>query len=363
MSRLLNLQALRFVAAMSVLLFHATFIFWESPVFGFNSIFHYVGQSGVDVFFVISGFIIYRVSQSAASPLDFLIRRLCRVYPIYWCYFLLFAVMVLAGTNVPFRNDWPLDHWFANFLLLGWHDHRLVAVSWSLSFEIFFYICFSATLLFGRYRRKALAAWLVVELLLTGINHFVPVSVADGPWRWWICFNPFVLEFALGCVVGYLHERGFRQYPVPVLIAAVPFFVAGGMLSIDPQVSGLDYRVVTFGMGAALLVYAAVTHRDLWVSAKLSRLGDASYSLYLCQEPVMCAVRYVFEMFRIKQALWGLPVIGTTVAASIGVSLLSYRFMEQPIAAATRRGLNAWSRVRRPWREQDAAPRASVTVG
>ena len=165
MPRLRNIQAVRFAAALAVVLFHLTFLYHDVAAMTALGWLRHVGWAGVDIFFVISGFIIYsvtaRLDWSAGAPriaAVFLARRIVRIYPIYWFYFAVFATFVAIGAPAVFRNGWNLDYWPEQLLLLRWMDHKLIPVAWRLTYEMFFYLCFAVTLLFGRYHRVVLVA-------------------------------------------------------------------------------------------------------------------------------------------------------------------------------------------------------------
>jgi exopolysaccharide production protein ExoZ len=358
MGKLRNVQALRFLAALAVIFFHLTYIFYDTPVMqrplGWL---HFTGMAGVDVFFVISGFIIFTVSAridwSVPPPgvaALFFARRLVRVYPIYWFFFLIFSALALAGIAEPFHAPWNLDNWQYNALLLSTYN-RQIPVAWTLAYEMFFYLCFSITLLFGRANyRIALAMWLAAETVITIANHFMPETMLSGAWRWQVWSNPIVLEFAIGCVVAFVVQRGHVGYRYLAGLLAIPFFVAGGYWTahIGSGWGAGDFRVITFGLGAGLLVYSLCTMEivgDFAAPAWMVRLGDASYSLYLCQELPLFTVRYVLDRLDMVQPLWGAPAVLLAVTVTVLLSLVSYRLAERPMvtwlqAAISRHGLS-----------------------
>jgi exopolysaccharide production protein ExoZ len=366
MGKLRNVQALRFFAALAVIFFHLTYIFETTPVIqGPLYWLRYTGFAGVDVFFVISGFIIYTVSARldwsappAAVAGEFFARRLVRVYPIYWIYFGIFAALAMLGAKSFFRAYWSFEDVELNFFLLN-RNNKLVPVAWTLVYEMFFYLCFSVALLFGRrHYRKVLTLWLSAEVIIGVANHFMSNETLWGPWRWQVFSNPLVIEFAIGCLVGFLAERGYLRYRTLAAVLAIAFFAAGGYWAsthTTPDFHGDDYRPVTFGIGAGLLVYSlsALEIADRIVApAWLVRLGDASYSLYLCQELALYGVRYLFERADLIQLGWGIPAILLTIVAAILLSLVSYALLERPMvtrlqAAISRKTRNLRATVRR----------------
>lgn len=339
-SRLQSIQALRFAAAFAVIAFHLTYWLWDTAVIAVIRPIAGAGNSGVDVFFVISGFVIFAVSRkidwsqgAQAAAFDFAFRRAARIYPVYWFCFLISVTLIVTGAAQAVGSAWTLDNWRANALLLSIHNKQ-VPVAWTLAYEMYFYACFSAVLLFGpRFHLHALNLWVAGSVVAVALNYALPSGTAVGSWRMAVWSNPLVLEFVMGMVAAALIGRGYRRGAWPALIAAVPLFVLG-------HLAGESHRAVTFGPGAALIVYGLAS---LELQARLvdlryvAWLGDASYSLYLWQEIPLYFTRFVFDQMGWRQVLGGVPALLAMIAACILVALLSYRFIERPILAASRR--------------------------
>ncbi len=339
-SRLQSIQALRFVAALAVIVFHINFLLYGSPAIHAVLPITRSGYAGVDIFFVISGFIIFIVStridwsQGAQSPaFEFAFRRAARIYPVYWLCFLVSTALIIAGAAQVAGTEWTLDNWRTNALLLT-VDNKQVPVAWTLTFEIYFYACVSVALLFGpRFYLPALRLWVAGSVVAIGLNYALPSGIAGGSWRTAIWSNALVLEFAMGMVVATLIAGGYRRGAWLALIGSAPFFVVG-------HFAGESYRAVTFGPAAALVVYALASlelQNLLPNMRRVAWLGDASYSLYLWQLIPLYFTRLVFDQMGWRQVLGGAPAALAMIAACILVSLLSYRFIEKPIIAASRR--------------------------
>ena len=340
-SRLQSIQALRFAAALAVIFYHLGYLLYDGAPF-IDAIRPIIssGYAGVDVFFVISGFIIFMVStkidwSQGALPaaLDFGFRRVTRVYPLYWVCFLVVTALVIAGAPQLVGREWSLDNWIADAFLFSL-DNKLVPVAWTLTYEIYFYACFSAALLFGpRFYLPALCVWVAGSVAAIGLNYALPSGVADGSWRTAVWSNALVLEFVMGMAAAALIARGHRRGAWLALVAAVLFFVIG-------HLAPYGYRAVTFGPGAALIVYglASLEMQGRLVSMRyVAWLGDASYSLYLWQEIPLYFARFALDQLGWRQVLGGAPSALAMIAACILVSLLRYRFIERPVIAASRR--------------------------
>ena len=267
-----NLQALRAFAALSVAYFHL-FI----PVFN-------VGQSGVDVFFVISGFMMSQVC--ATRPERFLARRLIRIVPIYWVYTLgLFAVALAAPTLlVSVRPDMAnllKSLFFVPYLKENGLINPIVPQGWTLNYEMLFYglvgVCLLAV-------RPAAATALASVLLIA-------VSGAARTWGSGAAAtfygSPIIGEFALGVAAFWIWKRlptGRRPRPA-LLLAIVSLSCLALVLSdyfrLDRVVpSG---RLLAFGLPAFGLVGAVLLLEDSRrvTNGLILLLGNASYSIYL----------------------------------------------------------------------------------
>ena len=155
---LVNIQFLRFVAAMLVVLYHSSAHLKSTGLeqgFLFDT-FEAVGFAGVDVFFVISGYIMAYTTTSAQgldSAIGFFKRRVARIYSGYWPFYLL-AIAVFAWVGGSYLDDVAFWH---SFIL--WPGGKpLIAVSWTLIYEMFFYILFTLLIIFTSKKTQSAAA-------------------------------------------------------------------------------------------------------------------------------------------------------------------------------------------------------------
>jgi exopolysaccharide production protein ExoZ len=315
-----SIQVLRGLAAVLVVIFHA--FQWLDDQF-------WIGAAGVDVFFVISGFIIWRVAaREAQSPASFLWRRFTRVAPAYWVATGLVAVAALADPLfLPQVAVTP-----AHLLLsLAFIQHRdphglvfpLLPPGWSLNYEALFYGIVGLALFAPQRRRLT-----VVAAALFGVIAF---GFAVPPAYGFIA-NPMLLQFAAGAWLGRQETMGLRLDPKTGLGCIALGFAALAAM----WVAGFRnefFRPLLWGAPAAMIVAGFVAledHPKFKPPAFLIRLGDASYAIYLCHLP---ATALIAHGIGVRPVALFAPL---AVAASIGAGFAFHAAIERPLIRAAR---------------------------
>ena len=305
--KLVSIQYVRALAALAVVLFHATHRI-HAPFF--------VGAAGVDIFFVISGFIMWIVTERGTKAEAFLAHRLLRIVPLYWIGTLIAAVLAQP----------ELDRLAASFLFIPWRapDGRVWPVlgqGWTLQYEMFFYLLFAVGLLMPR--RVQLAA---INVALIGLSCISLAAPTDDPVLHTYT-DPILLEFLAGIWLAVVWRAG--RLPMhagaPLLTAGILGFAAVAVAKIDPQ--GFP-RLLFWGAPAWMLVAGCLAlEKRLPVSRVGLALGDASYSIYL------------FHAF-ITSAVWRFPfgpaLVPVALVASAAGGWAIFRLIEAPMTRLLR---------------------------
>jgi len=301
--------------------------------------------AGVDLFFVISGFIMVHSSTGLFDRLDgarlFIARRIARIVPLYWAATTLFLVVLLASPTLVNSETPSLQQIAASYLFWPMANaagelQPIYSLGWTLNYEMLFYALFGAALLApGR---------LVVPLVCIALIGLVAAQALAGPLRLPFGFwgQPIVLEFAAGMAVGLLRRNGLRlDGRLRWLMAAIGmalFIVASG----DGWAQTSWGAVALRGPAALLLVTAAACGRNVTAPSALVRalavVGDASYALYLVHPFAMRALREVFA--RIAPSATGLFIVLALLAAVLA-ALAVYHWFERPMTKVLRRVLRA----------------------
>jgi exopolysaccharide production protein ExoZ len=332
MQTIVSIQAMRAVAAIAVMVCHFDIIrLWlagradeANPL--------YPLAAGVDLFFVISGFIMVVSSEKLfATPNGswvFLARRIARVVPLYWITTLLaIPLMSLAVTpQALFASLFFIPYRLANDTIAP-----LYGVGWTLNFEMFFYALFSVALLWPRRFAVPLLAALLGCIVALGVW----LSPQVAPLRWWS--DPIILEFAFGMLIALAYQA---KLTLPV--AASLALIAIGTLAIwwsAPSQPPSGYRVLTWGIPAAMMLAGAVLAPPRFLEGPLSswltRLGDASYSIYLTHSLIGAAILVSWP--RGLNRLPPVPVLVAAAALTIALSMVVYIVIERPLTLMARR--------------------------
>jgi exopolysaccharide production protein ExoZ len=329
---LVHIQILRFFAALAVVAFHALGLApkgFEVPESAVSLALSYGGR-GVDLFFVISGFIIFYTTRDATlTPADFLRRRVERIVPLY--FFVIFTFTVLALT-LPAMFGTP--GWYTprhivkslGFISFTDGEPPVIAVGWSLEYEMYFYLMVALLMALTR------DVWTKLVLMFSGLavlGQLPAVSAALGNYAFFT--DPMILEFVLGVLAGHLFVHGRIGWPMLVATACALAAVLGG----DPF-----NRAIMAGIPACCLVTAAAyisrTRSDSsWPERALARLGDASYSIYLAQvETVSLAAVAVATLV---PAIPPLLLLVVTSCIVVALGLLLNILVERPLLRFCRR--------------------------
>ena len=218
---LVYIQVLRFLAAAAVVAFHAAGVApkgFEVPESTIAFLLSYGGR-GVDLFFVISGFIIFYATHSAKlTPAEFLRRRVERIVPLY---FLVIAAVTILAIAVPATfgtPDWYTPrHILKSLAFIAFTDGEMpvVYVGWSLEYEMYFYL---AVALLMALTREVWRNIVMIFSALAIVGRFPGVEAALGNYAFFI--DPMILEFVLGVIAGHLFVNGRVGWPMQIAAAA-----------------------------------------------------------------------------------------------------------------------------------------------
>lgn len=328
---LFTIQALRAIAAGAVVSLHALVMLVHNAGYSFEiPIF---GASGVDLFFVISGFVMVYTTRGEFrqpnSTLSFIRRRIIRVVPIYWFYTTVLVLLLafLPGLFSNLRFEWR--HAVSSYLFLLSKNNlgyvgTMLQTGWTLCYEMYFYLLFALLLRLPEKVFLPTAAAIFAAGIAAG-ELGIPVPV----WLT-VATNPILLEFYLGTVIAFLYLNGF-YLSRPRALAAIGAGIATILLAENVD-QGLWPRVIFWGIpgGALLLGAISLERAGLRTPRLLVALGNSSYSLYLVHPFLMPALGKAWTSFHLGSVLPPVVLFVASFCICLLAGHLSFLFLERP---------------------------------
>jgi len=322
-----NLQLLRAFAALNVVFFH---IIGTSKAYGFGvvslSFLEGWGGNGVDIFFVISGFImVYIQNLKGRTPQEFAVDRIVRIVPVYWLLTILVIVSFFILPSSSLNSTSPgISELISSLLFIHqpmYESTPILFVGWTLEYEMMFYMIFAASILI----KKRIYSYILV-LIALAVSHLYFEA------------NPIVYEFFFGMLLGYFHL--FYKARNDVGICALSLGVIGLTLPLFSNVlSFVDNRVIYSGIPSLLIVFGAIYSKQ-FNNSVMAILGNASYSIYLIQV-------FTIPIFYKALTLINIGEIDTDMLAFLCLAFTSiagvvcYWLFEKPVSFYFKKKFNA----------------------
>ena len=338
-----SVQLLRAAAALGVTLFHAAGLM--SARTGSFAPWSKLGAAGVDLFFVVSGFIMWVTAVARDEGVQhFLLKRAIRIIPLYWLVTALILVIVLAKPDLMRNASHDPAHFAASFAFIAWPHPALqgrfwppLVPGWTLNYEALFYLVIAASLSLRKPWRAPLIAVVLVGLVSWGML-LHPTQLLS------FYTDPIVLEFLLGALIGMSFEtlRPEPKVAGGLALVGLALFLALGRLGSDGN------RVLTWGLPLAALVLGVVNlpvPRESRIMRWGIALGDASYSIYLTQFLVLPAAGLIIGhlLGHVRRPLEDCVFVAGLVAAALAAGVGTYYIVERPLLHASK-GLLAATR-------------------
>ncbi|MBY5716740.1 acyltransferase [Rhizobium leguminosarum] len=316
----LGLQYLRAIAAILVVAYHADGIFHRGgrPFF-FNL---HEGRAGVDLFFVLSGYVIMHAHSRhigvSATIGSYLWKRIWRVFPLATlATAFTFGLVLISGEAAHKLKPWSIA---ASFMMIAQDGFPVLNVTWTLAFEIFFYAVFASWIVSVPLGCTVVALWACLAACFYSGAIELTGTLA-------IYCQPIILEFALGILVYLTLTRSGGLFGKSALVAGATLFIISIIVrttwDLYPhqprgsewekyELSNVWIDLLTYGAPSALLIYGTVAcDKSRYKQKLLGALGDASFAIYLFHRPVMLITDRLIA-----------PKIGNdTVTAFFGMSI------------------------------------------
>lgn len=355
-TRLEGVQVLRAFAVMIVVLSHFSIIIKNQTEIGsFITIFTQNSPFAVDLFFFISGFIMVfttkgNIKSNVLRASDFLIKRLFRIFPVYYLCLAVFVIFVTLYDKSYSINDIPVKDIVKSFFLIPlsppdkspFYGYSLIVPAWTITYEIYFYVIFSiALLLTSKYRTIVCSSVLVAVALILQLyfNGRFTIDAQDmhltssgiiGNFSF--IANPIIFDFILGMFLGefFISKLYLRMKSIiDILAPAFLCFGATAFISMFRYGYGLTHSAI----GAFFLLFA-ILHFDFKKSIIYPRalifIGNISYSLYISHVVVInIADRYSNALYVYTQSS-GWRRYFVIIILAITIATLMHKLIEIP---------------------------------
>lgn len=349
-SQLETLQILRAVASTSVVYYHIGSV----PCFGGVGSLLCFGGFGVDIFFVLSGFVMAMIAATGQTKSRFAVNRISRIVPLYWVlttFLLALAVVMPELLNSTTAN---LSNYLRSIFFIPYFKENgtlmpLLFVGWSLNYEMFFYVCVGLSLIIAR----KYSLWLTVGLLLAvyiGFGHYADNQVFNRFFG-----NEIMLEFALGMFAFLAYDKRYlARISLGVMVAVG---LAGYFFMAAVEANALHFsRILSYGVPSFLVVCSAVGLERVVNSAPraavkvLVGVGDASYATYLSHAYVTEAVRKILSQKFSLINLNSLVGVVLTLCLALTVGAVIYKLIDKPLSQCCKARMERLLVLLKNWR-------------
>jgi exopolysaccharide production protein ExoZ len=344
--RLATIQVLRGLAALMVVFHHV-----QDQSEGFRQIVStQAGQAGVDLFFVISGFVmVYVTHDREQSPGQFLAMRAARIVPVYWFFTLAASLLIVLQPQLFRSNEATVRHVVLSMFFVPHNTvsgglSPVIKQGWTLNYEAFFYVLFAIAMALSFRRRAGFSVWTLLGLAFIG--YWLPlIGYSSTATNFYL--NNIILEFAFGMLIAqaYLNGKFERIGPIfSVGLVAIGFIA---LFACDPLYSSSN-RAFTYGLPAAAIVAGAVafeTRSDSFQKPFLQFVGDASYSIYLVHVFPVAMLRVIWPKIGLEMSGAGsfAAFLLAAFALSIAAGAVSYYLVEKTSLKFLRRKIQEFS--------------------
>lgn len=320
--KLSYVQVSRAIAILFVLLGHVNILFYTDFKYDWFHMGEWERTGGVDFFFIVTGFMIYflyhRKAGIPGKTSEFLLKRVIRIYPLYWIFTLLAIAVSVIFPSIDGAYSW--DQIIRSMLLI--QTHPILASTWSLSHVMFFYLLFSTYMFKPKIVKPIILISIVVSLLI-GLKIIPLIS-------FFINFSN--LEIIFGCLVAHLTlNYTFRNSSFLILIGLLGFLAVW----INNIYNLIEMPVPIFYCVFAMIFMLGISEKDKKdrkVPKVFSFLGDASYSIYIAHGPFLQFYILILKKLDLIGSLGNFFSMLIVILLTVISSCLIYVVIEKPLS-------------------------------
>lgn len=314
---LVSIQFLRAFASIIVVLHH---IAYKDKIFGNNILSSFTfGEIGVDIFFIISGYIMmYSTHKKPVTATNFISNRIIRIIPLYWTLTIL-ALIVFLILPDKVNSSGGETVILQSFFLLPTDGKYLINNGWTLRYEFLFYIIFMISLFL---QNKRFIAIIIIGLLFIG-----QVIESNNTYLKFLT-NTLLLEFLFGIFLYFFYNK-YKKDNILLSVSLLTSSII--LLFLFMENSDLiKSRAIYYGIPALLFCGAFLVLENKLQKIKdfILPIGNSSYSLYLIHPFVLMGNSIILKKFNNESYLYDIILILSMLISSIIVGILTYKYIE-----------------------------------
>jgi len=322
---------LRAIACISVVYFHTTAKF---------------GSFGLDMFFIISGFVITMIINKGTKPKIFILSRISRIVPLYWILTTFLLVLTILTPELLNSTTFNLTYYFKSIFFIPYYNQNnilepMLIQGWTLNYEIFFYFCVSISIIISR-KKKLITTLVLFILFFAYFRYFFKESSSAFK----IFFSTtLIFEFLLGVIAFYIFKfyQNIKIIPFVPIVAAIVSYIIMIYYEVETIEPNKDLRIYFYGFPSLVLVLSLCFLEKFFTNNNwmkiLLNIGHASYSIYLSHIFIIGFLKIInakFIFFIFPDLINHL----LTIFICLILGRLVYIFIDKPINDILKKKLN-----------------------
>ena len=326
-----EIQWLRALAASEVVICHSDLIVkhFSDDRLGLHSWYQALGGVGVELFFIVSGYIMCMRAPAVGSYVGFIVSRITRIYPAYWFFT---TIAVLVGLVMPAWRlggfDGDTSELIRSYLILPGWGFPILGVGWTLEYEMIFYVIVTLAMAIGLARGRYSAGLAFVLAGLGFVGCLLGQRTSGSALQFHV-FSPYMFAFGVGWLIRSIEQArprwqiaGIATYAAIALAA----YLAGSEFG-DRLVFRISVASIVFGL---FIVAQGIFQRDNAINRAVWLVGDASFSLYLSHWFVLSASGKLLGFIGFPAELaWPMRIAGFLLCVAVGIAF--FRYLEKPL--------------------------------
>ena len=316
---ILSIQFIRFIAALFIVLMHS--------ILEYENTFR-VGDFGVDIFFILSGFIISYITETDRH--NFITKRLIRIVPIYWLFIFIISFFIFMFPELFRTINWDPQHILKSLFFLPGTEAQgylpIIKLGWTLNLEMMFYVLFFLSMKFSHKHRELITSSLIILIILILQN-----LKLDGTHAINFYSSPITIEFIYGMLLAKIWHQHKFEFSLKACVGLASVCIAL-LILFNNYINAGEYRFIFYGLPSLILVisFLSVEYRFTNLNTRLQKLilwfGEMSYPLYLIH---IFLVGLISRIIFSEIELWALFPLA--LASSLLLSNIVSTIFDRPI--------------------------------